>query len=844
MIKTPSDAIAIIEFLVSQQGKSVEDAIKEVNVPLPLRDHVLKYFAPPLEITPPDLIVGNIQQIPRCNPDTDSMQQYFGALQRFLIDERQRTKSSVGTLSETSLDLVRWLPKPDAVDEFQGRGLVLGHIQSGKTAMMAALIARAADEGYKLFIVLGGLWKDLRAQTQRRLDQEITGESEFSSDGPFVIHNEGVPHWARLTISGLNGDFKAGTASDLNPKTPKLAVIKKNKRIESLIRWLEKTHTSLKDLPAIIIDDEADQGSINTNYGRKDDDGEDFDPSATNKRVRNLLNLLPRHVYIGFTATPFANVLIDVSEDDLYPKDFIATLPEPPGYFGPRKLFGLGMEPSDLSQDEKEKPVLDVIRYVNDEDLDQIDKALETKGPAPQVLADALLAFVLSSCARLARGHEREHFSMLVHPSQRTDPHRIFADAINKELEFLRGAASRPTRFPDILGHAREIWESDFQRVTKEQKDSKLDGYDEYDFDTIWKFAKPLTESIEIKVLNTRSSDKLDYTGAPKRYIVVGGNRLSRGLTLEGLSISLFTRDSKSQQYDTLLQMGRWFGFRPQYYDLTRIYVNRQMAERFAELARIEDELRADLRKYAQQPNPPTPLQLMARIRSHPSMSVTSHRKMGAGRPVSISFENTSQQTVSFPIDNVKLLQSNIKAASAFIARLPMKPQSSTKEGMHVWKDVKSESVIEFLNAYEFSREAINVNRQYLTGYISRQNTCGELIKWDIVLPSGSSQQKLHPWTKNIFTRKIMRTPMTSRSIRVLSDPNDKTRWLEMTRRDNRDPSHGCIMMYLIDRESGADKGKQFFNNPAEAEDILGLVFIFPESQSHQTIEYISQNQP
>ncbi len=156
-IKTLSDAVTIIEFLVSKQGKSIEDAIKEAEIPLHLREQVLRYFAPPLEITPPNLIIENIQQIPKCNPDTDSMQQYFGALESFLIEERHRQKSIVGTLAETSLDLVKLLPKPDAADKFQSRGLVVGYIQSGKTAMMAALMARAADEGYKLFIVLGEL---------------------------------------------------------------------------------------------------------------------------------------------------------------------------------------------------------------------------------------------------------------------------------------------------------------------------------------------------------------------------------------------------------------------------------------------------------------------------------------------------------------------------------------------------------------------------------------------------------------------------------------------------------------------------------------------------------------
>ena len=144
MIRTLSDAVTIVEFLMSHHGKSVEDAIKEANIPLPLREQINKYFAPPLEITPPDLILGSTQQIPRCNPDNDSLQQYYGAFQRFLIEEREWDKSTVGTLAETSLDLVERLPKPDSAIEFQERGLVIGYIQSGKTATMSALIAPPA----------------------------------------------------------------------------------------------------------------------------------------------------------------------------------------------------------------------------------------------------------------------------------------------------------------------------------------------------------------------------------------------------------------------------------------------------------------------------------------------------------------------------------------------------------------------------------------------------------------------------------------------------------------------------------------------------------------------------
>ncbi len=835
MVKTLSDAVAIVEFLVSHQGKSIDEAISEAEIPQYLKEQVTKYFAPPLEITYPELIIGGQEMIPRCDPRLDSIQQCYGAFRRFLIEERGWAKSTVDTLAETSLNLVTRLPKPDSVDKFQERGLVIGHIQSGKTVTMSALIARCADEGYKLFIVLGGLWKDLRSQTQRRLDQEITGNSDNFDDSPFVKYDTGVPKWVRLTQSGPEGDFRQGTVSDYNPETLKLAVILKNNRIRKLMRWLEKTEAY--KLPAVILDDEADHASIDTNYGRVGDDGEQLSPSQTNNLIRNLLGNFSKCVYIGFTATPFANVLIDSeTEDDLYPKDFIASLPEPPGYFGPRKLFGLGMTSSDLSPNEAEKPALDVIREVSGEDLDQIDNALKRGGEAPTVLSDTVLAFILSSCGRLARGHNKEHFSMLVHPSQQTIPQRIFAKAIQDELRFLINAAQKPTLFPVIINRARKMWNEDFLRVTKEINDSELEVND---FETIWKFAKQITESIEIKTLNYKSSDKLDYRDDPKRYIVIGGNKLSRGMTLEGLSISLFTRSSN--QYDTLLQMGRWFGYRPQYYDLTRIYVDKQTEEKFAELARVEDELRADIRKYSQEPNPPTPLQLKPIIRAHPTMVVTSKLKMGAARNLSISFQNTVQQTVSFPVNDKNILANNIKAANSFILRLSGNNSVTPEEKMYIWKDIPAKMVINFLETYAFSSEARDVNGPNLTSYIKRQNYHEELILWDIVLPEGSKKEITHSWTKNIFTHKVFRSPLTSKSIRVLSDPSEQDKWLELTGRDKKDPTRGCLMLYLIDKKSGLENKIKFFNKSTDAEDILGLVFIFPESKSNETIEYISQ---
>ena len=265
------------------------------------------------------------------------------------------------------------------------------------------------------------------------------------------------------------------------------------------------------------------------------------------------------------------------------------------------------------------------------------------------------------------------------------------------------------------------------------------------------------------------------------------------------------------------------------------------MTERFADLARVEDELRADLRKYAQQPNPPSPLELRPIIRSHPTMAVTSKMKMGAGRRIALSFQNTITQTVAFPVDNKELLRKNLEVAHAFIAGLPEVWHSASDEGAHIWIDVPAASIIDFLNTYEFSREAYDVNRQNLIGYIKRQNDGDELMLWDVVLPSGNPKLEPLTWTANLLTRKIMRTPMTQRSIKVLSSPGDIRYWQEKTGRDLKDSSRGCIMLYPIDRRSGLDNYKKFFSDPSTAEDIMGLVIIFPESKSHATIEYVSQ---
>lgn len=838
-MKSFSELVAIVEFLIKHQGKKLPTAIREAQVPVHLVEQVRSYLTGPLEIVRPDLLVQQ-QKLRLCKPlGDDDPQPYSAALRAFLLDERKWGRSVVETLGQTSTDLVCRIPQPLLASKFQQRGLVIGYIQSGKTAAMAALTAQAADHGYRLIIVLAGLMNDLRAQTQRRLDQEITGSSENPvHDAPFVLHDPSAAKWGRLTSGGLAGDFQAGTHNDLNPHTPKLAVVKKNvKVLHRFTKWLGKSPLALDQLPALVIDDEADQASINTNYGKVDEDGEEIDPSKTNKAIRDLLRVLPKCVYVGFTATPFANVLIDADvEEDLYPRDFIAALPEPSGYFGPRQLFGLGMSATELSPEPKETPALDVIRPIDQAQLDLLDH-LVPGGDCPPILSKALLAFVLSCSARLARGHEREHFTMFVHPSQSTDDHRTFARILADEVQLLKVATARPKTFPDLAKRARELWNDDFRKVTDGIPDATIQRAD---FETVWKFAKGVVEGLEIKILNYNSDDQLDFSDPPKRYIVVGGNRLSRGLTLEGLSVSFFTRNTN--YYDTLLQMGRWFGYRPGWVDLTRIFVEQQMADKFADLARVELELRADISKYARQPDPPTPLELMPKIRSHPALAVTSPMKMGAGKHVNISFQNTDQQTVTFPVSDKGALRRNEEAARSLIASLGRPQLSTSPEGMHVWKDVPASAVIDFISSYTFSKHATIVNRENLVTYIRRQNGKGELGLWDVVVPRGSREREPYAWSKDVHARRVMRSPTTSSSIRVLSNPADIEGWRRAASRNGGDPRHGGLILYAIDKNSGTKT--KFFSKASDATDVIGFVLAFPDSKSNVTVEYVSQQNP
>lgn len=832
------DHIAVIKYIMRTKGIGLNDAIDEADVPNELRKTITIHFAQEQSNDTAALVSELDESLAYClDPENNQPGFIHGAFSRYLIENKEWEKSTVESLNKNTQLIVPRLPDPKKTTaHYTTKGLVIGHIQSGKTANMASLICKAADRGYKFFIILAGMHKDLRQQTQSRFDHEITGKCDNIETGDCVKHSPAAPKFIRLTHSGLNDDFKPATFSDISNETIKFAVVKKNVSVlSSLIKWLSSPDISLDLFPAMIIDDEADQATINANYGKKDEDGNDIDPTKTNKLIRKLVNLFPRCAYIGFTASPFANLLIDKDlEHDLYPKDFVISLSEPEGYYGPRQLFGLGLTSSELSPEDVESPTMDVIRSISREDQNEIDHMLQGRD-TPSIIQRAINSFILASCARIERGHQSKHFSMFIHPSHTKNKQELMRDVVIDYIKLLQayvrfGKHKYPVFFDDV----RNLWEQDFCSVI--DNDPELQANYKMSFDDVWKHAESIIDQIEVKLLNSDSDDELEYSSKkPKRYIIVGGNRLSRGLTLEGLSTSVFLRNTP--YYDTLLQMGRWFGFRPRYADLTRIFVEDTIADHFADLARVELELREDIKKYADDPSK-TPSDIAPLIRAHFALLPTSRNKQGAAK-ITQWWAGATKQTVVFPTGELLKIRKNIRVSEQLVSALKLPVVN--EHGLVVWTDVPANVVMDYISRYQFADVRI-MNSEMIIDCIKHMNDSSEVLLWDIVLASGPGDT--FDWPGNLKSGKVLRTPTTrtstSTSIGVLRSPSDISNWRKKCGRDEATTKHGALFIYVIDGENSKSSSKSFYNGD-DKPDIIGLTLVFPPSTRPQPTSYITQ---
>ena len=802
---------------------------------------------------------------------------YWPRLRQYLLTGKEWEPSTVRSIDDATDQILGSLEDPRSDRDFDRRGLVVGYVQSGKTANYTALIAKAADTGYRLFIVLTGIHNQLRQQTQRRLNAELVGGEEVGVSYP----TEDTQRWQTYTTTDLDGDFRAGTVDTtaLVAGQPALIVSKKNATVlRRLNDWLNTlSPATRRTLPVLVIDDEADQASPNTRGNRPfpDVDEDDADlaqmlrdnpPSRINELIRGLLNGFSRVGYVAYTATPFANVLIDHQADDrdvgrdIYPESFILDLPRPPDYYGPELIFG--------AADDAGSQGMDVIRAVPDEDLhlliagrQEID---DFQPELPESLRSAIDDFVLAGAARYQRGDSEEPATMLIHTTHYTTLQQRLHDVVAGYMGELRDEW-RYNREAGLESRLRGRWESDFRPVTIDE-DPTLDVV----FDEIREYVGTLLEHpIQTIQLNSASEETLDYERDESlKVVVVGGNRLSRGLTLEGLLVSYYVR--RTNAYDTLLQMGRWFGYRRGYADLTRIYTTPELEQWFRDLVVVEAEVRQDIRRYAEEGL--TPRDFGVRIRRHPALLVTDRLKMRSAHTERMSFAGQLVQTIIFPFTDRDWLQANIDATRDFLSSLGRPHEDA--EGPHpMWRGIPWEKIVDFLESYETDPSAVRVNRKLLIDFLRRQAEQGELGEW-VVGVMGQEQRRDELGVIDLGIEGSQEVNLISRtklrdvnSLGVITSPGHLGLGLSEDQlaeaktgggnpsgsrlREVRDPREGLLLVYPVSRMSGWDINGQ---NVAQGErvpiypdaqtademnDIIGLALAMPPSSTAATVEYM-----
>jgi len=639
---------------------------------------------------------------------------YWPALKHELV-RRGWKPEAIDILDTSSTRIVSFLQAPGSA-AIQTRGLVIGYVQSGKTASYSAVIAKAADAGYRLVIVLSGLTDQLRNQTQRRLDDEflhLSGQNQIN--------------WHALTTVGQDFQIPAGTPGSLLARTDLrlLAVVKKNGAVlRRLLKWLSGAlKGSARACPVLIIDDEADQASVNASTTLEK-------RTAINHLIIQILKTMPRTAYIGYTATPFAHVFIELkNNEDLYPTDFIIDLPHSPDYFGAERIFGRELLPLD---EQAHKPEgLDMIRLVPDDEIDDLKPALakDRESFLPTITATleaALCYFWMATAARRARSGKKEHSSMLIHTTLYADVHSHFRPLLSQFQAHVCQQLKEGNR--TLLNRLRRQWEEEQQLVPSQEL-----GLRPVSFATLLPELLRTIHETDIVVENGCSSIRLDYTDEqPETVVVVGGNMLSRGLTLEGLIVSFFVRAANA--YDTLLQMGRWFGYRHGYEDLPRIWMTAELRDFFFDMATVEQEIRQDIKLYELEDL--SPAQFGARVRTHPSLEITSRLKMQrTALACEVSFADSFHQTILFHHTHAPWLKRNLSATCRLIHDIRQAGiLMEVREHNTMFRGVAVHSVKHFLQHYQFHELNRAFSSELITRYIDEQNRNNDLQSWNVVV--------------------------------------------------------------------------------------------------------------
>ncbi len=751
-----------------------------------------------------------------------------------LLEDKGWAKSAVKSVDTATTKLMAHLPHPGEGD-ISTRGLVLGYVQSGKTANYTGLIAKAADIGYKLFIVLTGMTSSLRRQTQRRLHAELCAPNS--------------ENWNELTSA--TQDFQGVGNPDymLNPRHPEgriLCVVKKNVYIlDRLRKFFAQAKDDVKrGCPVVIIDDEADQASVNTR--RKANER-----SAINDQIVQLLQTLPKSVYIGYTATPFANIFIDPSlPEDLYPRDFLFDLPRPRQYFGAERIFGREMIRYD--DDEASYDGLDMVRDVPEEDAARLqppgrNERFEFQPSMTQSLEHALQYFILASACRLARGHVDDHSSMLIHTTLYTYTHGQLQQLVSG---YMRDFAKQWSHKRDeLLGQLQDLWQAEQGRVTPEDLQMEVDRVS---FKKVADCIDEVLERCEVVVDNGQIGGGLNYnTEEAGVHIAIGGNTLSRGLTIEGLLVSFFIRTASA--YDTLLQMGRWFGYRPGYEDLPRVWMTPELQDHFVHLATVEEEIRHDIHRYERENL--TPRDFAVRVQTHPKLAVTSRLKMQHVKLASASYGDSHIQTFQFKHNDRQWLRTNLDATKELLEHVSGRHDAEDRPGARwLFQNVDVAPVLDFLRKYQSLHE--DFANRLLVNYVERELEHEGLSTWNIGI-IGSHRLEAIDLGTDLKTHLVKRSrfrQIKPANIKALTTRSDRIIDLDWDRplkgltseniaemRNAEQPDSGLLLIYPIDKDSEPANDSKL-RHPLEAkEHVIGIGLSFPSSKRPMR-DYVKNN--
>ncbi|MGM0924049.1 MAG: Z1 domain-containing protein [Bacillota bacterium] len=663
------------------------------------------------------------------------------------------TDESVKDIENTTISILR---KLRVETDNPIKGLTIGHVQSGKTASMAALMAMAADWEFNFFIVLSGTIENLRKQTEDRLMSDLKTSGNLSWE-----------HLSKLSLKSGSSHKVSSLLLNKGSRERYLNVCLKNKtRLNDLIHWLKDDGKKLSQMRILIIDDESDQGGINTN----DVNDSLAERTALNKAIVELVKIQANDGskplsmnYISYTATPYANFLNEASDESLYPHDFVAVLNPSKEYYGAKQIFGL--------ENNEYYRGLPMVREITKNDRDLVNSIhKEEEFYLPQSFEDALQWFLLATSIMRYRKYKKP-ISMLVHTSQKQAHHQIFAHLINSYFS--------STSKVKIIEACRVLYEQEQKNFTKEDFEMEFEVYpnkdDVKDYPPFEKIEEELKRLIRhhpshINVLedtkrleyhdglhlcidncaNNGITDDLEhvrlaypdpkssnYPAPAPAFIVIGGSTLSRGLTIEGLVSTYFLRTTS--QADTLLQMGRFFGYRKGYEMLPRIWLTTDTEAKFRFMATLEEELREDIETYilegmgANEYGP--------KIKNSPKLTwlrITAKNRMQSAEEIDLDFSGTSSQTIVFN-DNPLILSKNIEVTEHFLDRLGTPNETRNSRGLY-WENVPFQQIMEeFFRKFTFSKQSEFSNMEAFFEWYQKKEVEAGFMNWNVVL-SGSGK--------------------------------------------------------------------------------------------------------